>query len=133
VPFQRKGTPETLTEIINRLDEISFNTSLLSELRTIELMQKLVEEGHLKSQNGTRFKSMNIHIIQDEVQMTALGATSKINTELDFLLHLKEMGRSAADRWLKENGASIGVRSSVDLRSLVFLESGESAAQIKQG
>lgn len=123
IPLTRKGTPSTLSEIINRLDEISFNASLLSELRTIHLIEHLIDEGSLVPGKNTSYKRMNIHMIQDEHAITHLGATSKLNTEMAFLLHLKNLGREAASNWLEKSWDSIGVRSSVDLDRLVATDS----------
>lgn len=120
-PFTRPGTPETPTDIINRLNEISFNSALLGEMRAIGFVQKLIEEDHLKSEEAARLKNMNMHMIGAEDEMRKLGASSKFDASLDFLLQLKETGRKAADAWLKQNWDAIGVRSSVDIKK-TFLE-----------
>ena len=115
-PLFRKGTPDTPTEIVNRLNEISFNASLMSEMRAIAFVQHLVDQDHLKGAEAGRLKSMNMHVIGAEDKMRAFGAGSKVNAHMDFLLHLKELGRQTADTWLKDNWDAIGVRSSVDIR-----------------
>jgi NTE family protein len=119
-PLERKGTPKTSIEIVNRVNEISFNASLMAEMRAIAFVQRLVADGSLIGEESKRLKHMNIHMIGDEDQLSALGATSKMNAELDFLLHLKSLGQTAADGWLRENWGHIGNRSSIDVRS-VFL------------
>jgi NTE family protein len=58
-------------------------------------------------------------MIEAERAMAALGVTSKLNTDMDFLLHLKEVGRRTAERWLAENFDAIGVRSTLDLEKLL--------------
>jgi NTE family protein len=121
-PLERKGTPRTTTEIVNRVNEISFNASLMAEMRAIAFVQRLIEDDNLKGREITRLKRMNIHMIGDEERMSALGATSKMNTELDFLLYLKSLGQQAADGWLTANWSHIGQRSSIDLRK-IFLSS----------
>ena len=120
-PLTRPGIPDTPTEIVNRLNEISFNAALISEMRAISFVQRLVDEDHLKSEEAARLKSMNMHVIYDEDEMIKLGAASKLNANMDFLLHLKDIGRSCADNWLKHNWDAIGVKSSVDIRKL-YLE-----------
>lgn len=115
-PLVRSGTPDTPAEIVNRLNEISFNAALIGEMRAIAFVQHLVEEDHLKGAEASRLKKMNMHMIGAEKKMSAFGAASKLNASIDFLLHLKELGRETADEWLKQNWDFIGVQSSVDIR-----------------
>jgi NTE family protein len=119
-PLERKGTPRTSVEIVNRVNEISFNASLMAEMRAVAFVQRLIAEGSLIGEVAKRLKMMNIHMIGDEKRLSALGATSKMNAELDFLLHMKSLGQNAADGWLKENWGHIGNQSSIDVRR-VFL------------
>ena len=114
-PLNRPGLPQTPTEIINRLNEISFNSSLMGEMRAIAFVQHLVEEDHLKNEEASRLKKINMHVISAEKQMNAFGAASKSNSHIDFLLHLKGIGRQTAETWLKENWDAIGETSSVDI------------------
>ena len=125
-PLERKGTPKTSIEIVNRVNEISFNASLMAEMWAIAFVQRLIADGSLIGEDAKRLK-LNIHMIADEERMRALGATSKMNGELDFLLHLKSLGQNAADSWLKENWGHIGERSSIDVRS-VFLTAAPSSS-----
>jgi NTE family protein len=117
-PLKRPGTPETPADIINRLNEITFNASLISEMRAIAFVERLIEEDHLKSAEAARLKRMNMHVIGAEEEMRALGSVSKSNTQMDFLLKLKDMGSRAADGWLKANRDAIGVHSSVDIHKM---------------
>lgn len=114
-PLVRLGTPDTPAEIVNRLNEISFNASLIGEMRAIAFVQKLVEEDHLKSEEASRLKKMNIHMIEAEKEMSSFGAASKFNAHMDFLLHLKELGRLTAELWLKQNWDMIGEKSSINI------------------
>ena len=118
-PLVRPGTPKTTVEIINRVNEISFNSSLLAELRAIAFVQRLIADGLLKEGVRRDLKHMFIHMIEAERAMIDLGAASKMNAELDFLLHLKELGRHTADRWLTATWGEIGKRNSVDLKALL--------------
>jgi len=120
-PLTRKGIPENPTDILNRLNEISFNASLISEMRAIAFVERLVEEDHLKSTEAARLKKMNMHVIGAEDELSKLGASSKSNTSRDFLLQLKAIGRHAADQWLTANWQNIGEQSSVDVRQM-FLD-----------
>jgi NTE family protein len=120
-PLMRRGTPDTPTEIVNRLNEISFNASLIGEMRAIAFVQHLVEEDHLKNEEAGRLKKMNMHVIAAEKEMSAFGAASKSNASMEFLLHLKELGRRTTEIWLKENWDAIGTESSVDIHKM-FLD-----------
>jgi NTE family protein len=115
-PIIRKGTPRSARDILNRMNEISFNASLLSELRSIEFAGRLIDEGKL---NPKEFKRVNLHIIEADEELNPLGASSKFNAEWEFLTHLFDIGRRAADRWLEAHFGEMGERSSVDVHSIV--------------
>ncbi len=114
-PFQRPGAPRTARDILNRLNEITFNSSLLKELRAVDFVTRLLEDGRLE---GTGYRRVLTHIIQDDVTLSALGASSKMNAEKDFIEMLFEKGRKAAGDWLTAHFADIGVQTTVDLRAL---------------
>jgi NTE family protein len=116
-PLVREGVPRTSFEIDNRMNEIAFNASLLDEMRAIAFVQRLLEEGALTEPFAARYKNMRVHMISDEKTMAALGVTSKMNAELDFLLYLKEVGRTCAKRWLEATVDDLGVRSSIDVHA----------------
>jgi NTE family protein len=115
-PIQRPDVPRTAREIMNRLNEINFNASLMFELRAAEFVGRLVEKGDI---DATRYRKMLIHGIDGGPTMAILGAASKINAEPDFLDHLKEIGRTAADVWLTNHFDSIGVETTLDIRSII--------------
>ena len=115
-PLTREGVPKTPAEITNRLNEITFNAALMGELRAIAFAEHLIRHEH-----GTeidRLKKMHIHRIEAEAEMEKLGVASKLNTDLDFLLFLRDLGRGTADRWLAENFPALGHRSSINLREV---------------
>jgi NTE family protein len=116
-PLTRKGVPRSAAEITNRLNEITFNTPLMGEMRAISFVQRLIAGGteHLEI---SRLKHMLIHMVEDEEAMEQLGVASKLNTDRDFLLYLKDLGRRTAERWLDENFAALNNRSSLDLRKV---------------
>ena len=119
-PLTRPGTPQTAGEIVGRLNEISFNAALIGEMRAIAFVQRLIDEGNLIGTQAERLKKMLIHVVNAEDQMRALGAASKTTLDPDFLLNLKQIGRTAADQWLTLNWDKIGKQSSVDVKQ-VFL------------
>lgn len=115
-PFVREETPKTPGEIMDRLNEITFNASLASELRAIGFVQKLLDEGLLKDNARGRYRRMLVHAITADKPLADLSLSTKFDTEWSFLSDLKARGRAAAEAWLADCGSAIGVRSSVDLR-----------------
>jgi NTE family protein len=115
-PLTREGVPKTAGEIMNRLNEITFNASLAHEMRAIAFALKLLDQvpGDVPVVRG--LKRMHIHMIEDEPAMESLGVASKLNTDMDFLLYLKRLGRETAERWLAENFDALGHRSTLDIR-----------------
>ncbi len=112
-PMERHGVPKSAREIQNRINEISFNASLIHEMRAIQFVTRLIDEGELDSKN---YKRMLIHMIEDEESLEAFGASSKLNADWEFLSVLKKIGREAADSWLAANFDSLGKESTVDMR-----------------
>ena len=112
-PLGCDRVPTTATEIMNRVNEISFNSSLMREMRAISFVTDLVDQGKL---DNNSYKLVNVHWIEAEKHMRGLGVSSKLNARLEFLLHLKEIGRQAADDWLAANFDAIGRRSTIDIK-----------------
>jgi NTE family protein len=114
-PIERNGTPRTARDIISRLNEVAFNAPLMKELRMIALLRRAADAG---SDEGRHWAEMRIHRIASDV-MTELGYSSKLNAEWSFLTMLRDEGRRAAETFLIEHGDLIGVRSSLDLDTLL--------------
>jgi NTE family protein len=114
-PIERDELPQTAQEILNRLNEISFNSSLLRELRSIELVNRLLEQGLIKE--GT-MKRNNIHSIRDDKLMVQLGVATKMTPNRALLLQLHDAGHAAMDDFLREHWRELGRCSSVDLRRM---------------
>lgn len=114
-PVERKGTPTTAQEIMNRVNEITFNASLLRELRAIDFVTRLLDDGHLDERG---YRRLHIHLIENQDQLNPLGASSKLNAESNFLNHLRSVGRATAEDWIERNLEHLGRRSSVDLRTM---------------
>jgi NTE family protein len=121
-PLARPGTPDTPLEIHDRVNEITFNAGLASEMRAIAFVQKLHREGRI---DGGQYKNLRLHMVADEAAMEALPPSSKLDTSLAFLHHLHALGRRTADAWLAGDAKQLGRRSTLDVRR-VFL--GEGAA-----
>lgn len=114
-PVCRPGVPKTAAEIMNRVNEITFNSSLLKELRALDFIARLTEEGELDS---PEYKPMRLHILEATDELLPLGASSKLNAERAFLLHLRDIGRTVAEEWLAENYADIGKKSTFNVREM---------------
>jgi NTE family protein len=115
-PMRRDDIPDTPLEIQNRINEISFNASLLGELRAINFVRRLIAEGRMEA---GKMKAVNVHMISDDRLMNELSADSKQSPTPWLLERLKEAGRKAADRFLKDGGSKIGQEASADLRGLL--------------
>jgi NTE family protein len=116
-PITHEGVPRSSAEITDRLNEITFNANLMREMRAIAFVTKLIDDGAKGKEIG-RLRRMHVHMIGDEQPMRQLGFASKFNTDLAFLLYLKELGELAAEKWLDENLAAVGHRSTLDLREI---------------
>jgi NTE family protein len=114
-PMVREELPRTGREIINRLNEITFNSSLIKELRAIELLHQLIEAERLESE---RYRDIYVHLIHAHEELKDLDASSKMNAEWDYLTHLKERGQAWAEGFLERHFDDLGKRSTFDLKSL---------------
>ncbi|MXN77731.1 patatin-like phospholipase family protein [Burkholderia sp. 4701] len=116
-PLVRPGVPTTAAEILNRINEISFNSSLMREMRAIAFVTELIQQGKV---DRHEMKEMLIHSIRSDEAMCALSVSSKYNADWAFLCGLRDNGRREADAWLAENYGNIGQRSSIDIRKEFF-------------
>jgi NTE family protein len=114
-PVERQGTPRSAREILDRLNEVSFNATLLKELRMIALLRQVADAG---SGEGALWAGMRIHLISSTT-IDKLGASSKFNAEWDFLGMLRDEGRRCAESFLASHRANVGKRSTLDLDVLL--------------
>ena len=114
-PVERPGTPRSAREILDRLNEVSFNATLLKELRMIALLRQVADPG---SSEGAQWAHMRIHLIASSVLQT-LGASSKFNAEWNFLCMLRDEGRRSAESFLSASAGNVGKQSSIDLDVLL--------------
>lgn len=115
-PLSCQKTPTDARGILDRVNEITFNASLLNELRAIEFVDRLLDE---KSLDPDRYKRMFVHVISDEKGLARLSASSKMNAEWPFIQHLFEMGRRAASIWVENHFEDIGRASTLPIRSIL--------------
>lgn len=114
-PLERPDIPESAMEINNRINEISFNDSLLKEIRAIAFVKKLLDKNMLKDEYRDKFTNMLIHSIHDDKTMRTLSVASKFDSDWEFLTYLRDKGRASAEKWLNKNFDSIGKNDTVDL------------------
>lgn len=111
-PLIRDDLPNTSSEIIDRVNEISFNTALMLEMRSIEFVQRLLREERIDAKS---YKTIYLHLISAEDELRNFGASSKFNTSWEFLVQLRDLGRTTAQTWLANTFELVGKKSSVDI------------------
>lgn len=111
-PVERVELPHTAQEISERMNEITFNSTLLRELRAIEFVTRLIDEGRLDSDEYTH---VYMHRIEATKDLAPFGASSKVNAQWEFVELLHDIGRQAAKKWAHDNYDSIGKRSTLNL------------------
>ncbi len=121
-PLVRKGTPTKVEDIVNRINEITFNSSLIAEMRAINFVARLLEEEKIQD---SRYKKILMHRISMQDVVHNIDASSKMNTDINFLHDLRDKGREAASLWLKAHKGDIGVRETTNIHK-TFLAPKES-------
>lgn len=111
-PIEHLGVPDTVPEIMDRMNEVTFNASLLAELRAIEFVRRLLAEGRL---DPRRYKDVRMHRIDGGAPLAGLGFASKARADLAFLRQLFALGRTAGQAWLAAHRQDVGVRASLNL------------------
>jgi len=116
-PVEREETPQTARDIVNRINEITFNASLVSEFRAIGFVSRLAESGFLRRiARKAGYRRMLLHRIASDEELAEMSSSSKFNVEWSFFQHLRDLGRAAADQFLKKHYSALGRRSTLDLR-----------------
>ena len=111
-PTERTELPTNSRAILNRMQEISFNSSLMREMRAVAFVTQMIDDGKL-----TGGKRIFVHLIEAEDIIRELSGSSKMNAEWGFLMHLFEIGRDRADKWIAANYDRIGAETTVDLKA----------------
>ncbi|MEM9970276.1 MAG: patatin-like phospholipase family protein [Pseudomonadota bacterium] len=114
-PLERDEVPKDAREILNRINEVSFNSSLLRELRAINFASRLIAEGKVKK---GAMKDVLVHMIADDALMNDLNVASKTIPTPALILKLHEAGRRSAEQFLGAHRAKLGKQSSVDLPAM---------------
>ena len=122
-PLVRKKLPTSTREIMSRVNEITFNAPLLSELRAIELVNRLVDQGRLPRGSGpNQYRRINVHRVVLEGLGERFAYATKLRNDYESFELLRKLGQRAARRFLDAHYADIGVRSSIDLDAEVHAE-----------
>lgn len=114
-PLRREDIPRTAGEIINRINEVSFNSSLLSELRAINFVRRLIGQNKVAAE---AMKEVFVHMIADDPLMTALSVDTKLLPTPGLLESMRDAGRAATETFLTDHRTKIGLSGSIDLEAL---------------
>lgn len=113
-PLRRPEVPHTPHDIMDRVNELTFNASLLSQMRTIDFINRLLADGRL--QEGAKYKSLLLHRIDGGEALENLPPSSKLSADGAMIEKLFEMGQGAAKRWLRRHFEALGLQSTVNIR-----------------
>jgi NTE family protein len=117
-PIRIDEIPTTARAIMDRINDISFNATMMREMRTIAFVTQLLDQHRLIGK--TRYRRINFHMIEAEQAMARFGVSSKFNADWDFLTRLFDLGRRTAGGWLERNYDKLGHESTVDMQTLFF-------------
>lgn len=112
-PLVREHTPRTSAEILDRINELTFNASLLTQMRAIDFINRLIDEGAVSHE---RCKRVQVHRIAGGPALEAFPSSSRTSADGAMINQLRDAGRSAGKQWLEQHYGAIGVRSTIDIR-----------------
>ena len=115
-PLNQATVPTNARAILDRANEVTFNSALVQEIEAIDAINELKAKGDAAS---SPYKRVNLHEIKDEPHLAALHYTSKFDTDWPFLVQLRDYGRAAAQRWLETCFDRLGTRSTADIRGML--------------
>jgi len=116
-PINIPELPKTAPQILDRINTLSFNSSLMREMRAIDFVTKLIDSGF---DDGGKLNRIFIHTVDGEALLGHLGVSSKVNADWDFLTHLFENGRKNCEQFLSAHWGKIGHQSSTDIVEKFF-------------
>ena len=115
-PVERPELPVSAADIHNRVNEITFNSSLLKEMRAIDFVNRLIDKDYIKDEHKDKFRQIHVHSIRSDLSMRGLSVASKYDSDWEFLSYLRDLGRRSCGQWLAKNYDSLNARSTVDLK-----------------
>lgn len=116
-PLNIEAVPRTAADILDRVNEISFNSSLVREMRAIAFVQKLIDDKWIKDEYRDQLRNIRMHAIRSDEDLGPLGLETKLDPGWALLTRLRDLGRARAGEWLDQNFAALGRRSTVDIRA----------------
>lgn len=116
-PIARSDMPRTMADIANRANELAFNISFVREVSALQYLNGVPDE---QRGAGMTPSTMHLHLISGNEYLNDHGISAKFNAEMPFLQMLHDQGVQSAERWLREQGAQIGVKSTLDLMPVFF-------------
>jgi NTE family protein len=112
-PIKRDKLPTTPAQIADRINEVTFNAGLISEMRAIDFVKRLLAEGKL---DPAHYKDVLMHRIDGGEALEAFAAFSKISTNAGLILSLRDLGQANARAWLSQHFNSLGVECTVNIK-----------------
>lgn len=116
-PIERDETPKSAADIMNRVNEVTFNASLLAELRALAFVKDLIANDQLKGEVRDNFRDMLVHAIRGDDAVRDLKDDSKYDTRWSSLTALRDAGREAASEWLESCAGDVGRKSTIELHT----------------
>lgn len=114
-PLERPDTPSSAPDIMNRINEISFNSSLIKDIRAVAFVKKLLQLDMLKEEHRHNFKDVLLHSLRADEALSDLSVASKFSSNWSFLTDLRDRGREAMGQWLDKNYKHLGKSQTIDL------------------
>lgn len=99
---------------MDRVNELTFNASLLSQMRSIDFINRMLADGRLTE--GLKYKPMRLHRIDGGEALESLPASSKMSADSAMIEKLFDVGQNAAKRWLRRHFLALGQQGTVDIR-----------------
>lgn len=114
-PIERDNVPDNTMDIMERVNEITFNSPLLNEFRAIEFVARLVEGGVL---HDNKHKAIRMHRIEAQALLNSFGTASKLQADWAFFTKLFEIGQGSAKQFMSRHFDDLGKRATLDLKPL---------------
>jgi NTE family protein len=119
-PTRRKALPQSPAQILDRINEITFQGTLVKELRSLAILRRLMhDEGVVGAQCRSplfrKADALRLHRIEGGEQLDELSVPNPFESPWHHLLALHRRGHAAADQWLERHYTHLGRHATVDL------------------
>jgi NTE family protein len=111
-PVERNSVPNTAAEIMDRTNELTFNASLMAQMRAIDFVNRMLERGRLDTD---RYRPVLLHRIDGGEALEAMPASSKASVDAVMIEQLRTLGRTCAQRWLKKHFDELGKKTTINI------------------